>query len=856
MTDPVRETSPREDASASDDGGATETPSSSELVVRPDERIAVLIVDDRPENLFALETVLEPLHLDVVRAGSGREALKNLLGREFAVILLDVLMPDMDGFATAELIRERAKTRHIPIIFLTAVSHQDEYVSRGYGLGAVDYMAKPFHPEILRAKVAVFVELFRANARLKQQAAQLQENERRERERALDEMRRLGETRYQRLAESMPQIVWTASPSGVATYANRRWFEYTGAPVGPLEADLWGSVLHLDDVPAVQVAWRNARASEAAFEIAARFRRADGIYRWHLIRAAPAVDARGALVEWIGTATDIDDRTRAEDGLRFLADATTALSESLEYRRTLSDVAALTARTIADWCVIDLLAHDRSPPWLCVAGSDPQRTEMARRFVSTGASHLSPMFHHEGTHEARLEMRETDPCDASPLSLPLIEPILVRGTPIGSLRLARWTSGRPFDALDGGLASDLARRIGLFIENARLYEVSQAERAALEAAARTKDEFLAVLSHELRSPLHTTLGWAQMLRTGNLEPQTFEVALETIERSARAQVRLVDDLLDVSSIVTGKLRLKVGPVDLVEVVRASVEAVQPACVAKAIDLQLELPAEGAPMRGDPARLQQVVWNLLSNAIKFTPKNGHIRVSLERADDLVRLAVADDGAGIESEFLPFVFDRFRQANSSATRSYGGLGLGLSIVRNLVELHGGRCWADSPGLRQGTTVTIELPIAPTAVRAALAVEGETPAPMLEGTRVMVVDDLAESRALFQIALERAGAQVRVAASVAEAVEQMAASRPDVLVSDIGLPGESGYDLIRRVRQSDDPAMREMPAIALTAYASESDRRACLEAGFNMHLAKPIDHEQLIAALREVLAPARAA
>jgi K+-sensing histidine kinase KdpD len=300
------------------------------------------------------------------------------------------------------------------------------------------------------------------------------------------------------------------------------------------------------------------------------------VYRWHLLRAAPALDPRGELVEWIGTATDIDDRTRAEEGLRFIADASTALAESLEYRRTLGDVCARTARAIADWCVIDLREHDRAPAWLSVAGSDWQRTETARRFVASNAPHLSPMFAHEASEAARRDVRETDPCDATPLTSVLRIPLTVRGTPIGSLRLANGASNRPFDALDKALAEDLARRIGACVENARLYEVSQAERAALEAAARTKDEFLAVLSHELRSPLHTTLGWAQMLRTGKLEPSTFQVALETIERSARAQVRLVDDLLDVSSIVTGKLRLKVTPVDLADIVRASVESFQPA----------------------------------------------------------------------------------------------------------------------------------------------------------------------------------------------------------------------------------------------------------------------------------------
>lgn len=814
----------------------------------PGDAAAVLIVDDRPENLVALEAVLEPLGLDVVAAGSGRAALKYLLAREFAVILLDVLMPDMDGFATAALIRERAKTRHIPIIFLTAVSHQDEYVARGYGLGAVDYLAKPFHPEVLRAKVAVFVELFRKNAQLQKQARLLQENERRERERALDELRRLGETRYQQLAESMPQIVWTATPDGLATYVNRRWLDYTGTDPERVRDDIWQRVLHLDDTRAMGDAWRRAQTAQRDFEVAVRFRRADGAHRWHLVRAVAVLDARGELSEWIGTSTDIDDRIRAEEGLRFLADASTTLAASLEYRRTLSDVCALAARTIADWCVVDLAATETAAAWLGVGAATQEGSDALRHRVAEGDPALCAFFRPRG--DARSDdVGQLDP-DGTPLVATLSVPLRVRGAVIGSLRLAHAASGRPFGDLDRALAEDLAHRVAVCIDNARLYEVAQSERTALEATARAKDEFLAVLSHELRSPLHTTLGWAQMLRTGRLEPQMLDVALETIERSVRAQVRLVDDLLDVSSIVTGKLRLSIAAVDLASVIRSSVESVQPAAVAKSISLDLVVPPSGAPMRGDAGRLQQIAWNLLSNAIKFTPKNGHIEVRLERNDDALKLIVRDDGVGIAEDFLPYVFDRFRQANSSATRTHGGLGLGLSIVRHLVELHGGRCLAESAGPQRGTTITIELPIAPTGPRVAALAPVEPEAPALEGVRALVVDDLAEGRALFQVMLERAGARARTAASVAEALARIAEETPDILVSDIGLPGESGYDLIQRVRANANPEIAKVPAIALTAYASEADRRACLAAGFDAHVGKPVDHEALVRTLRALI------
>jgi PAS domain S-box-containing protein len=810
-----------------------------------DEPAAVLIVDDRPENIVALEAVLAPLSLDVVSAGSGREALRHLLHRDFAVILLDVLMPEMDGFATAALVRERLRTRHVPIIFLTAVSHQDEYVARGYGLGAVDYIAKPFHPEILRAKVSVFVELFRKNAQLRQQALQIQENERRERERALDEMRRLGEVRYQRLAESMPQIVWTADAEGRATYANRRWFEYTGMAPGVMEDEAFRRVIHLDDAGPMQSRARAARTQRCDFEMAARFRRHDGAHRWHLVRVVPVRDGDGDVVEWIGTATDVDDRTRAEQGLRFLADASTTMAESLEYRRTLSEVCGLAAPAIADWCVVELRPSVGAAGLFVVAGPTPDATESARARIAEGGRAVTTFFR-PGSDAARTDVLDLDPVEGTPLAARLVVPLGVRGAEIGTLRLAHGLSGRTFGPLEQALARDLARRIGAAVDNARLYEAAQIERTALEAAARTKDEFLAVLSHELRSPLHTTLGWAQMLRTGKLDRATFDMALDTIERSVRTQVRLVDDLLDISSIVTGKLRLKVGPVDLAQVIRATVEAVQPAAVAKSIELRIEVPDAGAPMRGDAERLQQIAWNLLSNAIKFTSRNGHIHVALERLDETLRLTVRDDGAGIEPAFLPFVFDRFRQANSSITRTYTGLGLGLSIVRHLVELHGGHCVAESEGPSRGTTMRVELPVAPTQPRLASVGEAPDAAARLGGVRVLVVDDQEEGRALFQIMLETAGAHVDTVASVADAWRVIQERRVDLLVSDIGLPGESGYDLIQRVRASDEPAIRDMPAVALTAYASDADRRACLGAGFDGHLAKPIEHGALVSAL----------
>jgi signal transduction histidine kinase len=380
----------------------------------------------------------------------------------------------------------------------------------------------------------------------------------------------------------------------------------------------------------------------------------------------------------------------------------------------------------------------------------------------------------------------------------------------------------------------------------------QEARRRAEEANRLKDEFLSTVSHELRTPLNAILGWAYVLQTGSLDDEAAARALASIERNARAQSQIVDDLLDVSRIITGKLRLKLVPVDLEQVVGAALESVRPAADAKGIDLRLALEAPAEKIAGDAGRLQQVVWNLLANAVKFTPAGGRVEVAVESAPDEVALVVRDTGAGIHRDFLPYVFDRFRQADSTATRVHGGLGLGLAIVRHLVELHGGTVTAESAGEGQGATFKVTLPrraALPEAAaeagegRAAAAAFDAAPSP-LAGVRVLVVDDERDARELLPTLLEPHGARVTVAASAAEALAALATEWADVLVADLGMPEEDGYSLIRRVRGLDGGA--ELPAIALTAYAGEGHRRRALEAGFQVHLAKPVEPSELLAAV----------
>ena len=441
--------------------------------------------------------------------------------------------------------------------------------------------------------------------------------------------------------------------------------------------------------------------------------------------------------------------------------------------------------------------------------------------------------------------------------------------------LERWrdsiNTGEPFEmefplkGTDGSFRSFLTRVIPLKNEQGRVVrwfgtntDVEELRRALREAedANRTKDEFLATLSHELRTPLTAILGWARMLSGGQLDGASTARALETIERNARAQSQLIEDILDVSRVITGKLRLDVQPVNLAEVIESSINAVLPAADAKGIRLQRVLDTGANMISGDPARLQQIIWNLLSNAIKFTPRGGRVRVKLERINSHVEITVIDNGQGISPDILPYIFERFRQADSSTTRAHGGLGLGLAIVRHLVEMHGGTVQAESRGEGLGTTFTIMLPlVVMSSLDAQRASDGERVHPTasadvpfdcpseLEGLHLLVVDDEADTRTLLKAVLEKCGASVITAASAGEALAALKETRPDVLISDLGMPGEDGYTLIKKVRALSAEDGGQTPSAALTAYARVEDRMKVLRAGFQIHIPKPVEPAELI-------------
>jgi signal transduction histidine kinase/DNA-binding response OmpR family regulator len=553
---------------------------------------------------------------------------------------------------------------------------------------------------------------------------------------------------------------------------------------------------------------------------------------------------------------------RHTDRTAFMNRASTVLATSLDYETTLTAVANLVVPAIADWCTVDIVVDGKTAR-LAVAHTDPDRAEAARTLqryedptVPSSVAHViqtkTPALIPVITEEMILTAARGD---AEPVrlirALGLVSyicvPLVAHGKTLGALTLATAESQRRFAEDDLTFAQDLAHRAALAVDNAQTYH-------QIQLADRLKDEFLATLSHELRTPLNAILGYARLLQGGAVTGEKMTRALDVVERNASALTQMVEEVLDVSRIVSGKMRLSIQAVDLPTVVQSAIESVSPAADAKELRVQTTIDPDAGPISGDPDRLQQIVWNLVSNAVKFTPKGGRIQVRVERVNSQVDIVVSDTGVGIKPEFLPHLFERFRQADSTTTRHFGGLGLGLAIVRHLVELHGGSVEAISEGEGKGATFRLRLPLM--IVHAKPAVEERrkpTRAPSssptvtkLVGIHVLVLDDDPDALSLLTEILELAGARVTTLDSAAQVLDQIGTLRPDVLISDIGIPDMDGFALIRRIRESPNPNVRNTPAIALTAYARSQDRVKALDAGFQTHIAKPADPAELVAAI----------
>ena len=655
--------------------------------------------------------------------------------------------------------------------------------------------------------------------------------------RRAEEALRQSEQRYRALVTASSDVAYKMSADWSVLYP----LDGRGLVVSNTEPirDWMTRNIPSDEHPRLGAAIAEAIATKSLFQLEHRVIRPDGTPGWTLSRAVPILDGRGEVVEWFGAAADITDRKHAAEALR--------LSEQR-------------LRQMAD-----TMAH-----MIWVTRPDGYHEWFNRRWYeftgvpegSTDGEEWNGVFHPDDQARARAKWPQSlETGDSYEIEYRLRHHsgeyrwVLGRALPIRNERghIERWF----------GTCTDIHAMRQLVDEREHLLQSEQAARIEAERASRMKDEFLATLSHEIRTPLNAILGWATMLRSGRFSADGAAEGLEIIERNARVQTQMIEDLLDMSRIISGKLRLDVQRIDLADVIRAAAETVAPAAGAKDIHVQLVLDPLVGPVSGDPNRLQQVFWNLLSNAIKFTPKGGRVQVLLERINSQLEVSVIDTGEGIDPVFLPHVFDRFRQADATTTRRHGGLGLGLAIVKQLTELHGGTIRAKSPGKGHGATFIASLPLTvihpevepqpprrhPAADPTPPMVDGSVP---IAGVRVLVVDDEPDARALLRRLFEERDAVVSTASSAAEALLVLQAQRPDVLVSDVGMPNEDGYSLIRRVRALAPEHGGRTPAIALTAYARAEDRVRALVAGFQHHLSKPIEPMELIAVVASLASP----
>ena len=690
----------------------------------------ILIVDDRPDKLLAYRTILEDLGQNIFTAASGEQALKQVLEREFAVILLDVNMPGMNGLETAALIRSRSRSAHIPIIFITADFNDEPHMAKGYALGAVDYIGSPVVPEILQAKVRVFVDLFLLAQQAKLQAAE-------------------------------------------------------------------------------RIALAEEKAARAAAEQATRW-------------------------------------------LTFLAQASAALAASLDSVAIRREVVRLCIPTLADASVLALVAErgvDASSEVAWVSDDDAGRAPFVRS-VEKSANRWFDAAVKRVLESGRLEVfgsRAGTPAsnrlDESPLSglidAPIAQtihavafvPLLARGRALAVLALALGAAGREFDTDTLAMATKLAGRAAIALDNAQLYGKIQDED-------RRKDEFLAMLAHELRNPLAPISNAVHVLQLADQTPTRLAWAVDVIGRQLKQLVRLVDDLLDVSRITRGKIELKIEAIDAAEVVVAAVETSRPFVDALEHTLTVMLPPERLLLRGDFARIAQVLANLINNAAKYTDRGGRISLTVARHGADIVFRVRDTGMGIASDQLTAIFEPFTQIDRTLDRSQGGLGIGLTLVRRLVEMQSGSVRAESAGLGHGSEFTVTLPAA-SAGRHAGAESREParqdPLPALD-LSVLVVDDnrdVAESTAVL---LRMAGCDTHVVYDGDEALRAMARVRPDAVLLDIGLPRMNGYEVAERIRA--EPDYRRTLIVAVSGYGQEEHRLQSQRSGFDYHIVKPID------------------
>ncbi|MGJ5632342.1 ATP-binding protein [Nostoc sp. CALU 1950] len=771
-------------------------------------RARILLADDNADMRDYVKRLLSQQY-EVESVPDGLTALDSARGRVPDLVLTDVMMPGLDGFELLQELRSDPQTQKIPIILLSARAGEEARVE-GLEAGADDYLIKPFSARELLARVEAALKM----ARLRQEAMQREQELRIEAE--------LAKAHLETVLAGIQDQFFVLDREWRYTFINDQVAEVVGFSkkelLGRSIWEVFPDVVESEFYTQVHLA--NAQHTVIQFEYFY-----PAWQRWFENRVYPFAEGVSIFV------TDISDRKQAEKALR----------ESEEKFRNMADNAPFMV-----W-VTDTDSHCTylSQSWYDFTGQNEE--------TGLGFGWLNAV-HPDDSNDVRNVFLEA----RSSYSAFRLEYRLRRQD--GEYRFCI-DAANPWFGVDGqfkgyiGSVIDITERKTAEAERDRLLELEQAARTEAERANRIKDEFLAVLSHELRSPLNPILGWARLLQTREFDAAGLKKAIATIERNAKLQAQLIEDLLDVSRILQGKLNLNMFPVNLVLVIEGALETVRLAAEAKNIQIQTILDASLGQVLGDSGRLQQVVWNLLSNAVKFTPEGGKIDIQLERVDTQAQITVSDTGKGISPDFLPYVFEYFRQADGTTTRKFGGLGLGLAIVRHLIELHGGTIWAESLGEGQGAIFRARLPLIKKDLtpKQHIKIAALNPSPVIEilaGIQILVVDDDDDTRDFHTFLLEQAGARVIAVASAKEALQVLAESEPDFLLSDIGMPETDGYMLMRQVKALQSKQAKQIPAIALTAYAGEINQQQALESGFKKHLSKPVEPEELVKAIATLI------
>jgi PAS domain S-box-containing protein len=667
--------------------------------------IHILLVDDRPENLLALKALLRNPDYRIATATSGVEALAMVLRQEFAVILLDVAMPGMDGLEVAKHLKELERTRDIPILFVTAVATDVSHIYRAYDIGAVDYLIKPLDPETVRKKVSVFVTLVRQREQIKEQAKRLHEAERREYETRLARLRLAGDVRYQKLVEGIDHVVgWSANPNPFRlTFISRRAEQILGYPVA--EGDFLQHV-HPDDRDKLLDTFQRALKERTDQTVDHRIIAADGRVLWFHTGVSVAPASESEALELHGVSIDLTELKRTEHNQRFLAEMISCLTAELDQEARLRKLAQLVVPYLADWCVIDEVVGPLALRQVAAAHRDPAKQPLLQRLQRRPCSELianvlhtdKPELHAQANaHQVAAALATSDALEALGVSSFMIVPLSARGRLLGVMTLV--ASERSFTAADLALADELRSRAALAIDNARLY------REAKQAVA-ARDELLAIVSHDLRSPLTTIRTVAGMLEQP-AEPDKLEQRAALILRSAQQMERLISDLLDFAKIEAGKMSIERQVVTARDLVHETFEMFGTLAQGRSQRLECR-ESDGIAVYCDRGRTLQVLSNLVGNAIKFTPEGGAIELWIERVDHEAVFSVSDSGPGISPEEAPHLFQRFYQSRKT---SHMGAGLGLAIVKALVEAQGGRVWVESE-LGAGATFFFTLPLADVA------------------------------------------------------------------------------------------------------------------------------------------------